>query len=257
MPTCFWWQSAAHLHRTIKQAAFEGALRGAVLAVDSIGVIELHVLHGCLLDSLAHLLTRSLFWNIWQTALTRRTAELARASGSLVRSVAVVAYCCAQAARADTSSLAMLPATHAHLPSTVFLHVPCKSRPPNPSFCDVPHELHFAKSCILHLQAVNHYVLQWLAVFWVCCVAGGFFGFACHAPAGLLNWLAVVPWLHACAKRAQIRIAAAPHICRTRRFAMFLAGHIRQTPGQHLPNVVLCNVPCKPHPPNIGFRDAH
>ena len=85
---------------------------GAVLAADSIGVFKLHVLHGCLLDSLAHLLTRSLFWHIWQTALTRRTAKLARASGSLARSVAAVAYCCAQAVRADTSSLAMPPATH-------------------------------------------------------------------------------------------------------------------------------------------------
>ena len=100
------------LDRPIKQAACEGALRGAVLAVDSIGVFKLHVLHGCLLDSLAHLLTRLLFSHIWQAALTRRTAKLARASGSLARSVATVAYCCAQAVRAATSSLAMPPATH-------------------------------------------------------------------------------------------------------------------------------------------------
>lgn len=85
---------------------------GGVLAADSIGVFKLHFLHGCLLDSVAHLLTRSLFSHIWQTALTRRTAKLARASGSLARSVAAMAYCCAQAVRADTSSLAMPPATH-------------------------------------------------------------------------------------------------------------------------------------------------
>ena len=49
------------------------------------------------------------------------------------------------------------------------------------------------------------------------------------------------PWLHACAKRAKIRIAAAPHICRTHRSAMFLAGHIRQTRGfTMLPESSIC-----------------
>ena len=96
---------------------------------------------------------------------------------------------------------------NSHSPSTVFLPVSCKSRPPNPSFCDVPRELHLAKHRVLQcgLQAVDHYVLQWLAVFWVCCVAGGVFGFACHAPAGLSNWLAVVPRAPGCthARREQ------------------------------------------------------
>ena len=126
---------------------------------------------------------------------------------------------------------------NSHSPSTVFLHVSCKSRPPNPSFCDVARELHLAKHYVLQcgLQAVEHYVLQWLAVFWGCCVARGVGGFACHAPASLLNWAAVVPWLRACAQRAKIRIAAATHICRTHRLAMFLAGLIRQTPS------------CEPH----------
>ena len=52
---------------------------------------------------------------------------------------------------------------------------------------------------------------------------------------------AQVPWLHACAKRVTIRIAAAPHICRTHRSAMFLAGHIRQTRGfTMLPESSIC-----------------
>ena len=103
---------------------------------------------------------------------------------------------------------------NSHSPSTVFLHVSCKSKPPNPSFCDVPRQLHLGKHCVLQcgLQAVEHYSLQWLAVFWGCCVAGGFFGFVCHSPASLLNWLAVVSWLRACAQRAKVRIAAATHI---------------------------------------------
>ena len=171
----------------------------------------------------------------------------------------------------------------------MFLHVFCKLHPPTHIVSQCFSRATFAKHCALQcgLQAIEHRGLPWFALFWVCCVADGFLGFACRAlPVcwpGLLLFSGcahdrndfpngcchpqVPTWRFAMFPSGPIRqtlsstMPPASSICQTSRFAMWLASRICQTSRfAMLPASSFCQTPrcsicafSKPHLHNDTF----
>ena len=168
----------------------------------------------------------------------RWAAWLARASGSLARSAATVAYCCAQAVRADTSSLAMPPATHIR-------QAPCFCMSPASQDRQTHRFVMFPGSCIWPNTAFCTVVCKpWTTTF---CNGWRFSGFAAWLVASLALLVMLLP-----VYRIGLRLCPGPLAARMREES----NNPNSCCTPHMPDAPFCDVPSRPHPTNTWLYNA-